>query len=365
MTKVVEKNKIDKKVEKTTPVSTIAKKTLEIKPTKPIKSKDTTTTATNKPLNKEKEPSLKVINLEDLLNNKNKENKQDNKTTINSNLKGDKLVQEILSFFKLETNTVNLNESIEKLENEIKEKNIAIIDKVSNNYLMIMELVEKLIESNEVTGLVVLLMISRSVSSFNFPNLIESLIIKKDNFKIVSMVSKCFTDISSDNIKDLVQYIISNKQFKSIKDQLEQLQNLSSSSTNDITACKELDSILTIPVTHDSMVVSIRSLSLSTVLLLLKYLYSRISLFSLDDTQENNNTFTLKQIVDWISLIFDSHFQELSKVENINQYFGPIRSLHNNTKSFFYTKSFIDFLEKSSSTKSIENNNYSIYHYKF
>ncbi|KAM9968677.1 hypothetical protein ACTFIW_000548 [Dictyostelium discoideum] len=325
------------------------------------------------------ENKFKVVGLEELLNTPNKKSEV---KQIKFDEKGDKLVNQILSFFKIQGITnIKLNE-YELLEKEISNNNNKIIKKVSNNYTLLSELIKKLLkeECKEIEAISILLVITRSISSYSFPNFVET-IIKKDKIKIVPTICKYFTDLSSDDLVSLIEYILTNQTFNKIKKQIEKqpTQSLTQqSSATEINHSIELDTLLSLPLNHDFMLTSLRSLSIDSVLLLLNYLYSRISLFSLNSEENNscnnnnnnnnNNTsnLTLKQIIDWISLIFDTHFQELiKKIENINHYSGPIRSLQNNTKSFFYTKSFIDFLEKSSLTKSIENNDYSIYHYKF
>ncbi|KAN0016126.1 hypothetical protein ACTFIU_006081 [Dictyostelium citrinum] len=356
-----------KKVEKTT---TQSKKTIE----KENSKKTIVSTSI--------ENKFKVVGLEELLNNSNKKSQE---KQIKFDEKGDKLVEQILSFFKIKSiKNIKLNE-YELLEKEILNNNNKIIKKVSNNYTLLNELIRKLLEEcEEMEAISSLLVITRSVSSYSFPKFVET-IIKKDKIKMIPTICKYFTDLGSDDLVSLIGYILGNQSFNTIKKQIEQqpTQSLTQqSSATEINSSIELDNLLSLPLNHDFMLTSLRSLSIDSVLLLLNYLYSRISLFSLgselneDNSNSNNNNnnnnnnntpiLTLKQIIDWISLIFDTHFQELiKKIENINHYFGPIRSLQNNTKSFFYTKSFIDFLEKSSQTKSTENNDYSIYHYKF
>ncbi|KAM9956589.1 hypothetical protein ACTFIR_003310 [Dictyostelium discoideum] len=342
------------------------------------KKKTTTTSKKKSPVSTPIENKFKVVGLEELLNTPNKKSEV---KQIKFDEKGDKLVNQILSFFKIQGITnIKLNE-YELLEKEISNNNNKIIKKVSNNYTLLSELIKKLLkeECKEIEAISILLVITRSISSYSFPNFVET-IIKKDKIKIVPTICKHFTDLSSDDLVSLIEYILTNQTFNKIKKQIEKqpTQSLTQqSSATEINHSIELDTLLSLPLNHDFMLTSLRSLSIDSVLLLLNYLYSRISLFSLNSEENNscnnnnnnnNNTsnLTLKQIIDWISLIFDTHFQELiKKIENINHYSGPIRSLQNNTKSFFYTKSFIDFLEKSSLTKSIENNDYSIYHYKF
>ncbi|KAN0029571.1 hypothetical protein ACTA71_007700 [Dictyostelium dimigraforme] len=317
------------------------------------------------------ENKFKVVGLEELLNTSNKKTEE---KQIKFDEKGDKLVEQILSFFKIQGITkIKLNE-YELLEKEIKNNNNKIIKKVSNNYTLLNELMKKLLEEcNEMEAISSLLVITRSFSSYSSPKFVDT-IIKKDKIKMVPTICKYFTDLSGDDLVQFIGYILGNKSFEIIKKQIEQqpTQSLTQpSSVTEINSSIELDSLLSLPLNHNFMLTSLRSLSIDSVVLLLNYLYSRISLFSLGDHQSSSSSssssiLTLKQIIDWISLIFDTHFQELiKKIENINHYFGPIRSLQNNTKSFFYTKSFIDFLEKSSLTKSFENNDYSIYHYKF
>ncbi|KAK5583729.1 hypothetical protein RB653_005327 [Dictyostelium firmibasis] len=361
---VVDKKKVTvpKKVEKT---STQPKITPENS-----KKNNNNNNNNKKKLSTTIENKFKVVGLEELLSSS---NKKQEKKQITFDQKGDKLVEQILSFFKIQGITnIKLNE-YELLEKEIKNNSNKIIKRVSNNYTLLNELMkELLVECNEVKAISSLLVITRSVSSYNSPKFVDT-IIKKDKITMVPTICKYFTDLSSDDLVQLIGYILANQSFKTIKKQLEQQPTQSLTQQSSIDNSIELDSLLSLPLNHDFMLTSLRSLSIDTVLLLLNYLYSRISLFSLNESTESteNNTNTtpilsLKQIIEWISLIFDTHFQELiKKIENINHYFGPIRSLQNNAKSFFYTKSFIEFLEKSSLTKSIENNDYSIYHYKF
>ncbi|KAF2075169.1 hypothetical protein CYY_003517 [Polysphondylium violaceum] len=300
--------------------------------------------------------------------------------------KGDALINELITFFNIPKDQITLiNLKVNKINIEsmnqlyqVIENNSLVSEIVSNNYSLVIGLAEKFIKEKELDALVVLVVISRMISSNNVPTLVSQMI--KYSSPLISILTKYMIDISSEDIVNLIKYSINSKEVKDI------IGNTNADANNTI-----LDYILSVEINQNSITSSIRELPIDQVVILIKYLFSRINLYTLPNlttlptidkkekkakestttttTNNINNILTIQQIVQWISILIDANFQQI--LQNIpdfyKTYVSTIKSMLASTKSCFFTKSFIEYLEKmnSSSSSSNDKNTYSIYLYKF
>eukprot|EP01132_Coremiostelium_polycephalum_P007990 gene7990-9831_t len=155
------------------------------------------------------------------------------------------------------------------------------------------------------------------------------------------------TDISSDDIVRLLSFTLKQEEKKS----------------------KEiLDDILSLPFDDRSLIISIRSLSLDQVEKLLDFIFDKhLKIYSreIQESQQQQNQISIKHLINWVSIIIDAHYQQLSSIKNFHdKYFSTINHLLEDLDHCFFTKSFYEQLQQNENTTK-NNSNYSIQLFQF
>ncbi|GAM25427.1 hypothetical protein SAMD00019534_086020, partial [Acytostelium subglobosum LB1] len=237
------------------------------------------------------------------------------------------LLKEIMKYLKvtseIELSDLNDTHKIETIK--MREGHLSSV----LGFSVLRALLEGCIKESRWNVVACLMALSNGVSSMMMPELIDTIIAKKQDHLIPACI-RSMNDISLDDIVKLIKHCL-EQQGKAEEG-----------------AAATLDCVLSYRHGKAMMVNALRSLTLEQVKQLWQHIFERLRPYlnlEVIVANKGQTVLTMQQLIDWISLLLESHFQEWSQRNYpfLEPYYEQIKSLHHVTSMTGQSKAFLEF----------------------